>query len=174
MPSECAAVGCSERLTKEFSFHAFPYFFLFFFFKWSQKTTVANGNESMGPSHKEMGTKIPRCALLKAFPKKNASQIAPCWAFSLGSNTCPQGNRLGKISSSNLQGWSSDAIASSWAFVYFPLVIPSFSSLVRCVAFLFRSVYSSFHNRLDLIKKPAFYWVFYFISPINPCLFHHT
>ena len=27
---------------------------------------------------------------------------------------------------------------------------------------LFRSVYSSFHNRLDLIRKPAFYWVFYF------------
>ena len=27
---------------------------------------------------------------------------------------------------------------------------------------LFRSVYSSFHDRLDLIRKPAFYWVFYF------------
>ena len=38
---------------------------------------------------------------------------------------------------------------------------------------LFRSVYSSFHNRLDLIKEPAFYWVFYFIFPIYPCLFHH-
>ena len=25
---------------------------------------------------------------------------------------------------------------------------------------LFRSVYSSFHNRLDLIRQPAFYWVF--------------
>ena len=51
----------------------------------------------------------------------------------------------------------------SWAFVYFPLVIPSFSSLVRCKRFgLFRCVYSSFHNRLDLIREPAFYWVFYF------------
>ena len=38
---------------------------------------------------------------------------------------------------------------------------------------LFRSVYSSFHNRLDLIMEPAFYWVFYFIFPIYPCLFHH-
>ena len=38
---------------------------------------------------------------------------------------------------------------------------------------LFRSVYSSFHNRLDLIREPAFYWVFYFIFPIYPCLFHH-
>ena len=32
--------------------------------------TVANGSESTGPSHKEVGTKTPRCALLKAFPKK--------------------------------------------------------------------------------------------------------
>ena len=31
---------------------------------------------------------------------------------------------------------------------------------------LFSSVYSSFHNRLDLIRKPAFYWVFYLIFPI--------
>ena len=38
---------------------------------------------------------------------------------------------------------------------------------------LFRSVYSSFHNRLDLLREPAFYWVFYFIFPIYPCLFHH-
>ena len=29
---------------------------------------------------------------------------------------------------------------------------------------LFRTVYSSFQNRLDLIREPAFYWVFYFIS----------
>ena len=34
-------------------------------------------------------------------------------------------------------------------------------------------VYSSFHNRLDLIREPAFYWVFSFIFPIYPCLFHH-
>ena len=27
---------------------------------------------------------------------------------------------------------------------------------------IFRCVYSSFHNRLDLIREPAFYWVFYF------------
>jgi len=27
---------------------------------------------------------------------------------------------------------------------------------------LFRSVYSSFHNRIDLIREPAFCWVFYF------------
>ena len=38
---------------------------------------------------------------------------------------------------------------------------------------LFHSVYSSFHNRLDLIREPAFYWVFYFIFPVYPCLFHY-
>ena len=31
---------------------------------------------------------------------------------------------------------------------------------------LFRSVYSSFHNRLDLIREPAFYWVFYYPPPL--------
>ena len=36
---------------------------------------------------------------------------------------------------------------------------------------LFHSVYSSFHNRLDLIREPAFYWVFYFP---NLSVFHHT
>ena len=35
------------------------------------------------------------------------------------------------------------------------------------------SLYSSFHNMLDLIREPAIYWVFYFIFPIYPCLFHH-
>ena len=29
---------------------------------------------------------------------------------------------------------------------------------------LFSSVYSSFHNRLDLIKEPAFYWCFILFS----------
>ena len=37
----------------------------------------------------------------------------------------------------------------------------------------FRSIYSSFHNRLDLIREPAFYWMFYFIFPIYPWVFHH-
>ena len=29
---------------------------------------------------------------------------------------------------------------------------------------LFRSVYSSFHIRLDLIREPAFYWIFILFS----------
>ena len=66
---------------------------------------MVNVNESMGPSHKEVGTKTPRCALLKALKKKKCftdrtllrkrGRERDC---SLGSNTCPQGNRLGKIS----------------------------------------------------------------------------
>ena len=36
---------------------------------------------------------------------------------------------------------------------------------------LFSSVYSSFHNRPDLIREPAFYWCFIF--PFYSCLFHH-
>ena len=31
---------------------------------------------------------------------------------------------------------------------------------------LFRSVYSSFHNMLDLIRQAVFYWMFYFIFPV--------
>ncbi len=74
-----------------------------------------------------------------------------------------QGNRLGK--KIQFESPISDAIVSSWAFVYFLLVISSFSNLVRCGRFsLFRSVYSSFHNRLDLTREPAFYSVFYFVS----------
>ena len=38
---------------------------------------------------------------------------------------------------------------------------------------LFHSVYSSFHNRLDLIREPAFYWVFYFIFQFFSSLFYH-
>ena len=29
---------------------------------------------------------------------------------------------------------------------------------------LFRSVYSTFHNRLDIIREPAFYWIFILFS----------
>ena len=36
---------------------------------------MANGNESMGPSHKEVGTKTTRCALLKALNKKTKTKM---------------------------------------------------------------------------------------------------
>ena len=53
---------------------------------------------------------------------------------------------------------------SSWAFVYFPHVFSSFSNLGAWC--LFHCAYSSFYNRLDLVREPAFYWVFYFIFPV--------
>jgi len=105
--------------------------------------------------------------------KKKSSQITPCWTFSLGSNTCPQSNWLGQTSSSNLRGWNSDAIARP-LFIS-PLSFHLSRALLGAWRFgLFCCVYSSFHNRLDLIREPAFYWVFYFIFAIYPCLFHHT
>ena len=62
---------------------------------------------------------------------------------------------VGPLLISPLSFHLSRALLGAWRFVFF-----------RCV-------YSSFHNRLDLIKEPAFYWVFYFIFLIYPCLFHH-
>ena len=44
--------------------------------KQKQKMTVTNGNESMGPSHKEVGTKHRDVLCSKHF-EKNVSQIAP-------------------------------------------------------------------------------------------------
>ena len=69
------------------------------------------------------------------------------------------------------------AIVSSWAVVYFLLVISSFSNLVRCVAF--QSF--SFCKLLQLSHQARPHQgaclltdcVFYFIFPVDPCLFHH-
>ena len=77
----------------------------------------------------------------------------------------PQGNQLGKISSSNLQDEAPTPLT-----VVGPLFISLLLFHLSRVAWrfgIFRCVYSSFHNRLDLIREPAFYWVFYFSFPIN-------
>ena len=56
----------------------------------------------------------------------------------------------------------------------FPPCYFIFLDPVKCVAFLsFSFCVLSFHNRLDLIRELAFYWVFCFIFPIYPCLFHN-
>ena len=52
------------------------------------------------------------------------------------------------------------------------VVGPLFISSMLFAFHLFRSVYSSFHNRLDLIREPAFYWVLYFNLSLFK-LFHH-
>ena len=79
---------------------------------------------------------------------------------------CAQGNRLGQISSSNLQGWNSFSVAGP-LFIS-PLLFHLSRALLGAWRFgLFRCVYSSFHNRLDLIREPAFYWCFILFSQIS-------
>ena len=140
---------------------------------------MASGNDSMGPSHKEEGTKTPRCALLKAFRKKvlHRSHTAEhsVWAQI---HVCKGVHRV-----TDLEKFPG-RISTDEAPTPLPVIGPVFSSplsfhlsraLLGAWRFgLFRCVYSSFHNRLDLIGEPAFYWVFYFIFPIYPCLFHHA
>ena len=124
---------------------------------------MANGNESMGPSHKEVGTKTPRCTLLEAFRKEkrkkklHRSQPAEhsVWA------------QIHVHRVTNLERFPV-RISKDEAPTPLPVVGPSFISplsfhlsraLLGAWRFgLFRCVYSSFHNRLDLV----FYWVFYF------------
>ena len=139
---------------------------------------MANGNESMGPSHKEVGAKTPRCALLKTFQKQTKKILRrshpaehSVWAqihvhrvtdlerfpVRISKDEAPTPLPVvGPLFISPLSFHLSRALLGAWRFG------------------LFRSVYSRFHNRLDHIREPAFYWVFYFISPIYPCLFHHT
>ena len=82
-----------------------------------------------------------------------------------------EGNRLEIFSNSNLQDEAPTPLPLFISLLLFHLS----PVLLGARRFgLFRCGYSSFHNRLDLIREPAFYWVFYFIFPIYPCLFHHV
>ena len=74
---------------------------------------------------------------------------------------CPQGNRPGKMSSSNnikrisKQHIGMKLLFSSWALVYSPLLFHLSRALLGAWHFsLFGCVYSSFHYRLDLIREP--------------------
>ena len=169
MPSECAAVGCSEKLTKEFSFHAFP------FKNEARKRQWQMTMNRWDLATKKVGTKTPRCDLLKAFRKKKASQITHCWAISLGSMHVCRGVHRVTDSEKFPVRISKDEAPTQLPTVGPLFIPPLLFHLSRTVlgACLFRCVYSSFHNRLDLIREPAFYSVFYFIFPIFPCLFHH-
>ena len=165
MPSECAAVGCSEKLTKEFSFHAFR-----FRTKWSQKTTVANGNESMGPSHKEVGTKTPRCALLKAFRKKMLHRSPPAEHSVWAQKHVHSVTDFEKFPVRTSKDEAPTPLPVVGSLFISPLLFRLSRALLGVSVFF---VVFSFHNRLDLIMEPAFYCVFCFIFPIYPCLFHH-
>ena len=139
---------------------------------------MANGNESMGPSHKEVGTKTPRCALLKALKKKKMLYRSHPAEHSVWAQI--HVHRVTDLERFPVR------ISKDEAPTPLPVVGPLFISplsfhlsraLLGAWRFgLFRCVYSSFHNRLDLIREPAFYWVFYFIFP-NYCFIlfsHHT
>ena len=83
MPSECAAVGYSEKLTKEFSFHAFPLKEKKKKKKRKEKKEAKKRQWQMAMNRPDLATKKwePKhhdvlCS--KHFQKKNASQIAPC------------------------------------------------------------------------------------------------
>ena len=133
---------------------------------------MANGNESMGPSHKEVGTKTPRCALLKAFPpppqkkKKKKKMLHRSHPAEQSVWAQIHVHRVTDLKRFPVR------ISKDEAPTPLPVVGPSFISplsfhlsraLLGAWRFgLFRSVYSSFHNRLDHIREPAFYWVFYF------------
>ena len=64
MPRESAAVGYSEKLTKEF-------FSMLFLLKMKPENDSGKcGNESMGPSHKEVGTNTTMCSAQSISKKK--------------------------------------------------------------------------------------------------------
>ena len=110
----------------------------------------------------------PRCYTGKAAPS--------CKLWKSGLCECPLGNRLGKMSSSNnIKRISKHHIGMKLLFTV-SVVGPLFISplLFHCSRVLvgawhfglFCCVYSSFHYRLDLIREPAFYWVFIFIFSV--------
>ena len=164
MPSECAAVGCSEKLTKEFSFYAFPF-----------KNEARKRQWQMAMNRWDLATKKwePKhhdvlCS--KHFEKKKKKKsplIAHSWAISWAQiHVCRGVHRVTDLEKIPVQ-ISKDEVPTPLPIVG-PLFIPPLSfhlsrALLGAWRFgLFRCVYSSFHNRLDLIREPAFYLMFYF------------
>ena len=136
---------------------------------------MANGNESLGPSHKEVGTKTPRCALLKAFPQKMLHRSHPAehsvWAqihahrvtdlerfpVRISKDEAPTPLPVvGPLFISPLSFHLSRALLGAWRFG------------------IFRSVYSSFHNRLDHIREQPFNGCFILLPQfIRVCFIIH-
>ena len=138
---------------------------------------MANGNESMGPSHKEVGIKTPRCALLKAFrkKKKNLHRSHPAEHSVWAQIHVHRVTDLEKFPVRISKDEAPMPLPVVGPLFILPLSFHLSRALLGAWRFgLFRGVYSSFHNRLDLIREPTFYWVFYFIFPIYPCLFHYA
>ena len=172
MPSQCASVGYSEELPKEFSFHAF--LFKNEARKWQWQVAMNRwdlATKKHEPKHHDV-------LCWKHFEKKCFTDHALLSIqFGLKYNVCRGVHRVTELE--KIPVWISKDEAPMPLPVVGPLFISPMSfhlsrALLGAWRFgLFRCVYSSFHNRLDLIREPAFYWVFYFIFPIYPCLFHH-
>ena len=163
MPSESAAVGCSEKSTKEFSFQAFPF-----------KNEARNWQGQVAMNRWDLATKkweqkqhdVLCSKLHRSHTAEHSvwAQIHVCrgvhWVTNLekipvriSEDEAPMPLPVvGLLFISLLSFHFSWALLGAWRFG------------------LFRCVYSSFHNRLDLIREPAFYSAFYFIFPIHPCL----
>ena len=161
----------------------------------------------MGPSHKEMGTKTPRCSLLKAFRKERGEEKEKKkkkkggggggggggrkeegWWMLHRSHTaehsvwdqmhvyvCTGVHRVTDLEKIPVRIYNAEAptpLLVVWSLFISPMSFHLSRALLGVWRFgLFRCVYSSFHNRLDLIREPTFYWVFYFIFPIYPVCF---
>ena len=152
MRSECAAVGSREKLTKEFSFHAFPF-----------KNEARKRQWQVAMNWWDLATK--KLWEPKHF-EKNASQIAHCLLsiqFGLKYMSVHRLTDLDKF-----PVW----ISKEEVPTPLPVVGPLFISILLfnlsrallgawCFG-LFHCVYSSFHNRLDLIREPSFCLVFHF------------
>ena len=150
MPSECAAVGCSEKLTKEFSFHAFR-------FRKEKKNEARKRQWQVAMNRWDLATKKwePKhhdvlCS--KHFEKKKKC-FTDCTLLSI---------QFGLKYMSTLQPiWKKFQFESPRMKLRRPLSFHLSRALLGAWRFgLFRCVYSSFHNRLDLIREPACFIIF--------------
>ena len=98
--------------------------------------------------------------------QRSGSEVTNRQASKRGRRVCVRVHRatdLEKNTSSNLHRWSSFWVVGP-LFISTLLFHLSRALLGAWRFSLFRSVYSSFHNRLDLIREPAFYWCFILFS----------
>ena len=164
MPSESAAVGCSEKSTKEFSFQAFP--FKNEARKWQGQVAMNRwdlATKKWEPKHHDV-----LCS--KHFEKKKCFTDRTLLSIQFGLKCMSIGGvqRVTDLEKCPV-GTSTDEAPTPLTVVgplfISPLLFHLSRALLGAWRFgLFRYVYSSFHYR-----EPAFHWAFYFIFPIYPC-----
>ena len=166
MPSEYAAVGCSEKLTKEFSFHAFP-FFKNEARKWQWQMTMNwwdLATKKWEPKHHDV-----LCS--KHSEKKMLHRSHPAEHSVWAQRHVHRVTDFEKLPVRIFKDEAPTPLPVDGPLFISPLSFHLSRALLGVWLFgLFCCVYSSFHNRLDLIKEPAIYFIF----PFYPCLLHHT